>query len=179
MVTAGTMANSSLVIQVLLYVSGRKLRDLDTFSKSDPMCFMYEHTGLRGSKNQWRKIGQTEQVKNSLNPDFRTSFTMPYFFEKVQNLKFVIIDGDGSGDYETIGEVFCSMGNIMGARAQMWQGNLSYFGADDRGQIIVRTEAIKDSNEAIKMQMRVQNPNNEGGGCLGLCKDKYAYRFEI
>jgi hypothetical protein len=30
---------------------------------------------------------------------------MNYFFEKAQNIKFVMIDGDGSGDYDTIGEI--------------------------------------------------------------------------
>jgi hypothetical protein len=31
---------------------------------------------------------------------------MNYFFERAQNLKFVLIDGDGSkNDYETIGEL--------------------------------------------------------------------------
>lgn len=52
--------SESLVMQVNLFVSARKLRDLDTFSKSDPMCFLYEHTGQRNKKNAWRKIGQTE-----------------------------------------------------------------------------------------------------------------------
>ena len=40
---------------------------------------------------------------------------MPYFFEKVQNYKFVMIDGDGDGDYDTIGEVETTMGQLMGA----------------------------------------------------------------
>ena len=71
------------------------------------------------------------------------------------------------------------MGSLMGARAQMWQGNLNYMGMDNRGQIIVRTEAVKSSNEAVKINCRVHNPNNEGAGCLGMCKDKFAYRFEV
>ena len=45
---------------------------------------------------------------------------MPYYFEREQKLKLVIIDGDGAGDYDTIGEVYCTMGNLMGARAQTW-----------------------------------------------------------
>jgi hypothetical protein len=43
---------------------------------------------------------------NSLNPDFKTRIVMNYFFEKAQNLKFVMIDGDGSANnYDTIGEL--------------------------------------------------------------------------
>ena len=100
MVSANGPVENSLVMQVDLFVSGRKLKNLDTFSKSDPMCYLYEKSGKR-----WTKLGQTEQIKNQINPEFRTSFTVPYFFEKVQNLKFLMIDGDGTGDYDTIGEV--------------------------------------------------------------------------
>ena len=53
---------------------------------------------------------------NSLNPDFKTAFTCAYYFEKVQNYKFVLIDGDGGREYETIGEVEVTMGKLMGAK---------------------------------------------------------------
>ena len=38
----GVVADSSLSMQVNLYISGRSLKDLDTFSKSDPICRLYE-----------------------------------------------------------------------------------------------------------------------------------------
>jgi hypothetical protein len=38
---------------------------MDVMSKSDPACALYEF------KNQkWVKIGQTEKIKDNLNPDF-------------------------------------------------------------------------------------------------------------
>ena len=40
-------------------------------------------------------------------------------------MKFVMIDGDGDGDYDTIGELNCNMGQIMGARAQTYTANLT------------------------------------------------------
>jgi hypothetical protein len=88
-------------MKVELSISGRKLRDLDVFSKSDPQCMVYEMVNT-----QWALIGKTEQIINNLNPDFKTRIVMNYFFERAQNLKFVLIDGDGSkDDYETIGEL--------------------------------------------------------------------------
>ena len=42
-------------MQVNLFISGRKLKDLDAFSKSDPMCLVFEKIG-----KQWKKIGMTE-----------------------------------------------------------------------------------------------------------------------
>ena len=67
----------SLSMRINLYVSGRKLRDLDTFSKSDPCVILAENRD-----GNWITLGQTEQVQNSLNPDFRTGFTIDYFFER-------------------------------------------------------------------------------------------------
>ena len=45
-----------------------------------------------------------------------------------------------------IGDVEVTIGNLMGAQAQMWTGNLTYKTSDNRGKLIVRTEAIQDSN---------------------------------
>ena len=59
------MVSANLSEQVTLFVSGRKLKDLDVFSKSDPKCILFEQRG-----NSWAKIGQTETVSNNLNPDF-------------------------------------------------------------------------------------------------------------
>ena len=93
------------------------------------MCFLYERSAdKRKKRDKWHKIGQTEQLKNTLNPDFRTSITIPYYFEREQYLKLVVIDGDGLGEYDRIGKVKVSLGNIMGARAQTWQGTLSHDG---------------------------------------------------
>ena len=33
---------ASMMMQVNLFVSARKLKDFDTFSKSDPQCRLYE-----------------------------------------------------------------------------------------------------------------------------------------
>ena len=137
-------------MQVNLFISGRKLKDLDAFSKSDPVCLVFEQ--INGS---WRKIGKTEQIKNNLNPDFQTSFEVPYFFEKVQNYKFVMIDGDGDGDYDTIGEVETTMGQLMGALKQTFTADLKKNGQANRGQLIVRTQAIQQSNEVAKMSVSI------------------------
>lgn len=59
----------------------RNLLDRDTFSKSDPVCILYQKD-LR--TNQYIEIGRTEQIKNSLNPSWNTKFTMDYRFEERQ-----------------------------------------------------------------------------------------------
>ena len=48
-----------------LRIEGINLKDLDTFSKSDPICVVD-----RLASNDWVKVGQTERIKDNLNPVF-------------------------------------------------------------------------------------------------------------
>jgi hypothetical protein len=73
---------------------------LDFFSKSDPICIVAE---MREGK--WCEVGRTEQILNNLNPNFETLISLQYFFEKEQNLKFTMIDEDGHGKSDLIGEI--------------------------------------------------------------------------
>ena len=98
-------------MHVNLYISGRKLKNMDTFSKSDPRGVMYEK-----KDNEWVKVAQTEVISNNLNPDFEQALTIQYFFEKKQELKFEMIDDDGNGSYDMIGSIETSLGAIMGAK---------------------------------------------------------------
>ena len=100
---------------------------------------------------------------------------MPFYFEKHQDLRFVMIDGDGGNDYDEIGELVTTMGAIMGARSQVLTENLSHKGNSNRGQIIIRSEAVRQSNEWVKMRLTVQNANNMEGGCMGMCQEPSLY----
>jgi len=42
---------------------------------------------------------------------------MNYYFEKKQELRFKIIDDDGAGESDFLGETEATMGQVMGARA--------------------------------------------------------------
>ena len=99
-------------MQVTLYISCRKLKNLDTFSKSDPICYFYQWDERQ---RNWRLCGETEQIKDNLNPDFECSFGISYSFEKHQRLRFVIMDVDVT-DLEFIGVCKTTLGNVMGAR---------------------------------------------------------------
>ena len=97
-----------------LFISGRKLKDLDAFSKSDPICSV----SIYNDKNRrWELQGKTEQIHNNLNPDFHTSVHVLYSFEKVQKIRFDFIDVDNLGEYDTIGTVDTTIGEIMGSMA--------------------------------------------------------------
>jgi hypothetical protein len=130
----------TMSMQVDLFISGRKLKDLDTFSKSDPLCKLFQW----GNGN-WVQVGMTEIKKNNLNPDFTQKITLNYFFEKVQKLKFVMIDADdNSGNGDEIGICETTLGNIMGAKQQTFTTDLIEPGKKDkRGQIIIRADSVQ------------------------------------
>ena len=52
------------VSNVELSLSCSNLKDLDHFSKSDPVVFVFEKIG-----NDWAKIGRTEVIMDNLNPE--------------------------------------------------------------------------------------------------------------
>ena len=170
----GVVADTTLSMQVNLYISGRSLKDLDTFSKSDPCCRLYEK-----KHGQWVKIASTETINDNLNPDFEQALVIPYFFEKRQDLKFEIVDDDGSGSYDLIGSIETTMGAVMGAKKQMFESPLQANGSSNRGKIIVRAEAVQSSNFCARFRLRWQNLNNLSAGFIGIGRKRMTVRFEI
>ena len=75
--------------------------NLDLMSKSDPQCIVY--TKDNTSAADYHEIGRTEQIKDTLNPDFVTKILIDYNFEKVQYLKFELWDIDIS-DHDFLGK---------------------------------------------------------------------------
>ena len=58
----------------------------------------------------------------------------------------------------------------MGAKAQTLTADLHLEGkSSSRGLIIIRAEAIKESNVTAHFQMRWTNLNNKRAGCMGMC----------
>ena len=125
-----------------LHIQGRKLRDLDVISKSDPQCLVYEKKG-----EQWVKIGETEHIDNDLNPNFKTPITIEYHFEKMQKLKFVMHDIDDDDNYDVIGDIETTLGAVLHSRNQMFMDRLQFEGKENKiGVIMVRGEAVEETN---------------------------------
>ena len=90
-----------------------------------------------------------------------------------------MIDGDGGRDFDPIGEIQVTMGKLMGAKKQTWTGDLLHEGQGNRGQIIVRTCAVQQSNEVAKWRLKWDGIRNVEGGCAGMCGSPCFYRCEI
>lgn len=75
---------------------------MDHFSKSDPMVQVFIKDSL---KKPYTFFGKTEKVMNDCNPVFSTNFTIDYFFEKSQWLKFEVFDIDEGDEDDFIGSL--------------------------------------------------------------------------
>ena len=62
--TAGPVLGDLPVSNVELSLSCSNLKDLDHFSKSDPVVFVFEKMG-----KDWTKIGRTEVIMDNLDPE--------------------------------------------------------------------------------------------------------------
>ena len=60
----------------------RGLRERDRFARTtNPVCIL--HVKSRGSR-QWKEVGRTEKVENSLDPEWTKTFEIEYYFEEKQ-----------------------------------------------------------------------------------------------
>jgi len=109
----------NLFVPVKLYISGRNLKNMDMFSKSDPLCVVFERAQDR---EEWFEIGRTEFIKDTLNPNFEKAIDVDFFFENSQLLKFEFIDDDGGDSddpyYDIIGSTVINLSSIMATKGQ-------------------------------------------------------------
>ncbi|KAK6177558.1 hypothetical protein SNE40_015638 [Patella caerulea] len=145
------------VTQVEISVSCRNLRDMDTFSKSDPLCVLK----MKDFRSQsYREVGRTEQIKDTLNPDFVKKFIVQYFFEERQLLRFELYDVDSHSarldDHDYLGIYEVSLGELVSAQGSTnkpLKGN----GHGNFGTISIRVEEVSTNKDEITMQFKATN----------------------
>jgi len=159
----GTAGSATSLVE--LSISGRNLRDLDVFSKSDPMCVVYTQpfgvtSNVKGKK--WNEILRTETIQNNLNPDFTKKVQISYCFEQQQYLRFEMYDVDNRSnrleDHDFIGFVETTLGQIVssggggcgGSGLALRLANHQYGG--NCGQIIVTAEEMSMCKDELELQ---------------------------
>uniref|UniRef100_A0A8C5WZV2 C2 domain-containing protein n=1 Tax=Malurus cyaneus samueli TaxID=2593467 RepID=A0A8C5WZV2_9PASS len=103
----------AVLSKVELRVSCKHLLDRDTLNKSDPCVLL-----LMQSQGQWMEVDRSEVIKSNLNPVFAKIFTVDYYFEEVQKLRFEVYDshgqaGVGTHDDDFLGGTECTVGQIV------------------------------------------------------------------
>ena len=142
---------------VELHISCRNLRNMDILSKSDPVVIAYL---LKDGK--WVNIGQTEQIRNNLNPNFTKTITTELIFEVKQPIKFDVIDVDDNSE-DLIGSVETELGKLAGAKKQTSILDLTSKDGKKGGKIIIRLDKGAESNEYIFWQWQGVKLKNVDG----------------
>lgn len=62
-----------------------------------------------------------------------------------------MVDVDSPTTFEEIGVVEAKLGQIMGAKAQMFTSDLFHNKHGKRGQIVIRAEAVQASNLSLEL----------------------------
>ncbi|XP_073738530.1 copine-7 isoform X2 [Callorhinus ursinus] len=169
--------------KVELRLSCRHLLDRDPLTKSDPSVVL-----LLQSQSQWVQVDRTEVVRSSLHPVFSKVFTLDYYFEEVQKLRFEVYDTHGPSslscqDDDFLGGMECTLGQIV-AQKKMTRSLLLKFGRnagkstitdlfsksdpflelyrvndDQSEQLVYRTEVVKNNLSPVWEPFKVSLSN--------------------
>uniref|UniRef100_A0AAR2IUY3 Copine 4 n=1 Tax=Pygocentrus nattereri TaxID=42514 RepID=A0AAR2IUY3_PYGNA len=105
------LVNSPCLTKVELRVACRGISDRDALSKPDP-CVVLKMQ----SHGQWFEVDRTEVIRSSISPVFSKVFTVDYYFEEVQRLRFELHDissnHNGLKEADFLGSMECTLGQV-------------------------------------------------------------------
>uniref|UniRef100_A0AAR2J117 C2 domain-containing protein n=1 Tax=Pygocentrus nattereri TaxID=42514 RepID=A0AAR2J117_PYGNA len=107
--------SSPCLTKVELRVVCKGISDRDALSKPDP-CVVIKMQ----SHGQWLEVDRTEVIRSCINPTFSKVFTLDYYFEEVQRLRFELYDmnssHNGMREIDCLGAMECTLGQIVSQR---------------------------------------------------------------
>ncbi|XP_032140618.1 copine-7 isoform X1 [Sapajus apella] len=143
--------------KVELRLSCRHLLDRDPLTKSDPSVVL-----LQQAQGQWVQVDRTEVVRSSLHPVFSKVFTVDYYFEEVQKLRFEVYDTHGGPgglscqEDDFLGGMECTLGQIV-AQKKVTRPLLLKFGRNaGKSTITVIAEDISGNNGYVELSFRAR-----------------------
>ncbi|NXD73748.1 CPNE7 protein, partial [Eolophus roseicapillus] len=149
-------ASLAVLSKVELRVSCKHLLDRDTLNKSDPCVLL-----LMQSQGQWTEVDRSEVIKSNLNPVFAKIFTVDYYFEEVQKLRFEVYDshghaGVGTHDDDFLGGMECTVGQIVAQKRVTKPLFLKYGKFAGKSTITVISEEISGNNGYVELAFRAK-----------------------
>uniref|UniRef100_A0A4W5KJ60 Copine 4 n=1 Tax=Hucho hucho TaxID=62062 RepID=A0A4W5KJ60_9TELE len=107
--------NSPCLAKVELRVTCKGISDRDALSKPDP-CVLIKMQ----SHGQWLEVDRTEVIRSSISPTFSKVFTLDFYFEEVQRLRYELYDissnHNGVKEADFLGAMECTLGQIVSQR---------------------------------------------------------------
>lgn len=123
---------------------------------SDPFAVVTLLGANRGAKP--KIIGKTEVIKNSLDPDWVTTFKIDYELGQPANLLVKIFDEVSKGDNKVMGSAVFDIGSVLGAKGNTKAKRMS----GDKGTIFCRVQKAEESGTLRLKLSGNQLKNTEG-----------------
>ncbi|XP_059365411.1 copine-4-like isoform X1 [Carassius carassius] len=141
--------NSPCLTKVELRVACKGISDRDALSKPDPCGILKMQ-----SHGQWFEVDRTEVIRSSISPVFSKVFTVDYYFEEVQRLRFELHDissnHNGLKEADFLGAMECTLGQIVSQRklskALLKQGNTA-----GKSSITVTAEELSGNDDYVEL----------------------------
>ncbi|TNN87588.1 Copine-7 [Liparis tanakae] len=102
------------------------------------------------------QLDRTEVIKSNLHPVFAKVFSLDYYFEEVQKLRFEVYDihgthSIGARDDDFLGGVECTLGQIVAQKKMMKPLLLKYGKYAGKSIITVHAEEISGNNGYVEL----------------------------
>ena len=127
--------------KVELFFSARNLKNKDLLSKSDPYLMIL----FEDASNNYYEVARTSKRKNTLDPNWKETITLDFFFEKKQNILFRVYDDDETNP-DFLGEVYSTLGDLVAK-------GVSILKLDRGGQLVVRVDEYENSRNAFRITL--------------------------
>eukprot|EP00672_Neobodo_designis_P025267 CAMPEP_0174830124 /NCGR_PEP_ID=MMETSP1114-20130205/2353_1 /TAXON_ID=312471 /ORGANISM="Neobodo designis, Strain CCAP 1951/1" /LENGTH=219 /DNA_ID=CAMNT_0016063911 /DNA_START=109 /DNA_END=764 /DNA_ORIENTATION=- len=135
-----------------LFIRGEKLKDMDSFSKSDPYAVLI--ACVNGAPRH--VVGRTETKKDDLSPRFEKSISVEFMFETKQEFIVKVLDDDGKGEQadDLVGQAKFQLAHVVGSRNATLKLDMNpgflYISAKEESKAGRDTVALKFRGKAMK-----------------------------
>ncbi|XP_038132672.1 copine-4 [Cyprinodon tularosa] len=141
--------SSPCLTKVELRLTCKGISDRDALSKPDP-CIILKMQ----SHGQWMEVDRTEVIRSCVNPTYSKVFTLDFYFEEVQRLRFELYDinsgHNGLREADFLGSVECTLGQIISQR-KLSKALLRPGGTVGKAIITVSAEELTGNDDYIEL----------------------------
>ncbi|XP_055780816.1 copine-4 isoform X1 [Salvelinus fontinalis] len=141
--------NSPCLAKVELRVTCKGISDRDALSKPDP-CVLIKMQ----SHGQWLEVDRTEVIRSSISPTFSKVFTVDFYFEEVQRLRYELYDissnHNGIKEADFLGAMECTLGQIVSQR-KLTKPLLKQGSTVSKSFIMVTAEELTGNDDYVEL----------------------------
>uniref|UniRef100_A0A8C3EYT6 Mitochondrial ribosomal protein L3 n=1 Tax=Corvus moneduloides TaxID=1196302 RepID=A0A8C3EYT6_CORMO len=141
--------NSPCLTKVELRVTCKGISDRDALSKPDPCVILKMQ-----SHGQWFEVDRTEVIRTCINPVFSKLFTVDFYFEEVQRLRFEVHDissnHNGLKEADFLGGMECTLGQIVSQR-KLSKSLLKHGNTAGKSSITVIAEELSGNDDYVEL----------------------------